>query len=102
MKLSDMRAGRLLQSFRKHWRAVAIIAAGVLWASGVAFGLRVLFNYETTPGRAGSPPEHWPAQSWIQRPTNRFTLVMLSHPDCPCTSATLAELEILMAHAEGK
>ena len=43
------------------------------------------------------PPEQWPAQSSIVREPGSPTLVMLAHPRCPCTRASVAELAVLMA-----
>lgn len=37
----------------------------------------------------------WPAESTIERMTGRPTLVLFLHPMCPCSRATLAELERL-------
>lgn len=74
----------------------------VLWAGLICFGGRKLLNYESAPGTPGTPPAQWPAASRIVRPHDKFTLVMLTHPNCPCTRASVAELEILMARLQGK
>ncbi len=74
----------------------------VLWAGSICVGGRKLLNYESKPGEPGSPPSQWPAASRIVRPQNKFTLVMLTHPNCPCTRASVTELEILMARLQGK
>jgi hypothetical protein len=72
------------------------------WLTAVATGARFLFNYETTPGRTGAVSSNWPAASNIARGTDKPTLVMVAHPHCPCTRASIAELEQIMAHADGK
>lgn len=74
---------------------------GLLWLVLILLGTRTLLNYEGTPGTPGTPPSQWPAKSHIVRPNNKFTLVILAHPNCPCTRASLAELEIVMAHTQG-
>lgn len=60
----------------------------------------MLLEYETRPGKAAKAPSQWPAGSSIVRPSGKFTLVMLAHPDCPCSRASLAELEQLMARLQ--
>jgi hypothetical protein len=88
------RPGRLSANGRFPDRVVfAILAA---WSLAVVAGLCALWRYEAGPGDSGSPPEHWPAQSKIIR-DGRPTLLVFAHPLCPCTRATLAELERLVA-----
>jgi hypothetical protein len=78
------------------------VGVGLLWAGLVLFGARMLLNYESAPGAPGTAPSQWPSNSGITRPDSKFALVMLAHPNCPCTRASLAELEILMAQLRGK
>jgi hypothetical protein len=78
-------------------QAVTIIAVA-LWIPTVAFGISVLWKYSVTPGRPGTPPADWPANAPIQRTGGRSALVMFVHPRCECSSATLGELAIIMAH----
>src|SRR3989440_5381956 len=75
---------------------------GATWTVALAFGARVLFHYETTPGRVGPVASNWPAASVIPRQTDKLTLLMLAHPHCPCTRASIGELAQIMAHAFGK
>jgi len=74
-----------------------LAAATVLWAAAVCGGSTLLWKYAATAGVAATPPEQWPAESSIVRETGRSTLVVLAHPRCPCTRATISELAILMA-----
>ncbi len=74
----------------------------VLWLLAVSTGLWILWGYENAPGVSANPPRLWPVASRIQRPQDRATLVMLVHPHCPCTRATLNELAEIMAHAQGR
>lgn len=78
------------------------MAAIFAWLIGVAGGMGLLWNYSNAPGIAGAPPQMWPADSSIQRTTNRATLVMIVHPHCPCTRASMGELARLMAQTEGR
>jgi hypothetical protein len=69
----------------------------VLWTTAVGAGVTWLWNYAATAGDAATPPEHWPARSFIKREPGTATLVMLAHPRCPCTRASMAELAVLMS-----
>jgi hypothetical protein len=88
-----------LQQRTKRILAAALFA--ITWIASVAFGLRVLFRYENTPGGVGAVSQAWPAAQ-IERATDRPTLVMLAHPHCPCTAASVGELAQIMARLEGK
>jgi len=82
-------------------RALAIIV-GMAWVVAIALGTRPLFVHENTPGVPASPPSQWPLSSGISRGHDKFTLVMFAHPDCPCTRASIAELEMLTTQLPGK
>ncbi|HEV2842688.1 MAG TPA: hypothetical protein VGW39_15300 [Chthoniobacterales bacterium] len=73
----------------------------ILWIATVASGLRTLFHYENTPGRVGALPRAWPATQ-IERSSDRPTLIMLAHPHCPCTRASVGELAQIMARLQGR
>lgn len=79
-----------------------LIAAGALWLFVLSTGIGILWNYESTPGVAAAAPDRWPAASRIKRAPGRATLVMLAHPHCPCTRASLGELARLMTQAQGR
>ena len=82
----------------KIWTTAAV---AVGWAAAVAVGLRGLLDYESTPGTVAAVPSAWPA-SQIPLAPDRATLVMLAHPHCPCTRASVGELSEIMAQANGK
>jgi hypothetical protein len=65
-------------------------------------GMVALWNYQNTPGQAGTPPDRWPVTSHMVRRLNRATLVMAIHPHCPCSRASLGELAILMTRLHGQ
>ena len=51
---------------------------------------------------AGTPPALWPAQSRIARKPGSLSLVMVVHPHCPCSRASIEELADLMVQAHGR
>jgi hypothetical protein len=78
---------------------LAIAALGVLWVLGVGRGFAVLTGHEHRPGLAADAPAQWPAGSRLERGAGRATLVMLVHPGCPCSRASIEELDRLMVSA---
>jgi len=78
-----------------------LVLCAVLWGAGVVTGTWLLWNHALTPGFAAVPPAAWPAASQLPRPAGRAMLVMFAHPRCPCTRASLRELERLLAHGAG-
>ena len=85
-----------------HKKFILTALLGVTWVIAVAFGLRVLLRYESTPGRVGLVGGNWPAASVIPQSGSHPTLVMIAHPHCPCTRASIGELAQIMADARGK
>jgi len=83
-------------------KAIVLGAVVAIWLGAVIAGMAGLARYSTAPGAPGHPPARWPAASTLARAANGFTLVMIAHPRCPCTRATVGELAMLMAHAGGR
>ena len=72
------------------------------WLGVVGLGIKTLTNYETGAGDPGAAPKNWPSQSRIQPSDDLATLVMVAHPQCPCTRASIDELAQAMARVQGK
>ena len=64
-----------------------VLAAG--WSSLTAYGFRCEVASEGTPAK-------WPAGSRIARCADRRLLVVFLHPKCPCSHATISELERML------
>ena len=79
-----------------------MVIASLLWVVVVAGGTFELMRYANTPGISGEAPKVWPAESQIPGGDNRPTLVMFAHPRCPCTRASIGELEVLLAQFHGQ
>ncbi|MEO8128921.1 MAG: RedB protein [Bryobacteraceae bacterium] len=80
---------------------VPLVAATILWASAVCFGVNLLMRYSTTPGQAAVPPAALLADLGVFPAQGRSTLLIFAHPQCPCSRATLGELAVIMAHRRG-
>jgi hypothetical protein len=87
-----------------HSRNNILVTAllGAAWIAAIACGSRMMLKYESTPGAVGVVSHLWPSASTIHRPAGRPTLVMLAHPRCPCTRASVGELAQIMAESGGK
>ena len=81
---------------------ILIFVFAAVWLSLTGAGLRILLSYESSPGDAGNPPKKWPVASRIERASGMPVLVMMAHPHCPCTRASIGELAMLMARVQGK
>lgn len=78
------------------------VVSATLWAAAVAAGFGVLLDFDTRPGDAGDPPATWPEDTSIARPPGTFELLMILHPHCPCSRASLTELERIAARGRGR
>jgi hypothetical protein len=82
----------------RHGARVAVVA---VWALTCVVGLMALAQYENTPGRRAEVTNQWPKDTEISRNSDGPTLVMFAHPRCPCTRASIAELERVVAQSGG-
>lgn len=85
-----------------HRTILITVFFAALWLASVGFGMRLLANYENKAGRVGVVPTSFPRESALTLAKDRPTLVMLAHPRCPCTRASIGELARIMGQLEGK
>jgi hypothetical protein len=81
---------------------VKLAMLGSSWVVAVLCGLAVLGVYQMTPGSVAAVPARWPAGSTLPRDGEQPTLVMFVHPHCPCSRASLHELQVLVTHCSGQ
>jgi len=80
-----------------------LVVAGVaLWLTLTGVGFWHLTAYETTPGTVAARPNLWSKQSALIRDTTLPTLVMVVHPQCPCTRASIRDLARVLAACPGR
>lgn len=77
----------------------ALTAATIVWAATVTAAYQAIRRFESTPGPAAIAPASWPAQSAVSRQRGEWTLVMLVHPHCSCSRASVQELEAVLEKA---
>jgi hypothetical protein len=94
--------GTRLHAMSGRVKTLVLVFAGLAWLAGLGVGLSVLWQYEHAPGAViATAPSSWPPHTGIGRVPGRATLVMLVHPQCPCSRASVGELALVMARAQG-
>ncbi len=78
--------------------AIAVVA----WLAVVLPGVWFMTADSFVPGEAGEPAVMWPVEATSARNNAGHTLVVALHPECPCSRATLEELDKIMARSEGR
>ena len=84
---------RLRPRLRNGWIYMLI----GLWGTAVSAGTIQLWRYQLTPGvEPASAQARWPADASVPSHPGRPTLLMIAHPQCSCTRASLNELRRLI------
>jgi hypothetical protein len=78
---------------------VSLIAAGLLWLGTIAAAVEAIRRFEITPGLPASAPRVWPQASTVSRAPGTWSLVMLVHPHCSCSRASVQELAEIVEKA---
>jgi hypothetical protein len=78
------------------------IPIAILWVLALAYGFKAIGNYETTPGLSAAAPSHSVFATLPQYRSDLPVLLIFAHPKCPCTRATIGNLDSLMTQAHGQ
>jgi hypothetical protein len=78
------------------------IVACFVWLAVAGAGFALIANYQSGRGNAGHTALQWPSAANIPLDHSRPTLVMFVHPKCPCSSASMEELNRLLAQCAGR
>src|SRR5712675_1077898 len=76
--------------------------AASIWFAVILAAMVVIASYSNAPGATREAPVQWPIASQISLDGHRPTLIMFVHPHCPCTQASVCELERLLASCQGR
>ncbi|MCG3130030.1 MAG: hypothetical protein FLDDKLPJ_00777 [Phycisphaerae bacterium] len=68
-----------------------------VWATVLFFGGKRIVEYAARPGSSAAPGMYWPAGSRIAPPSDRAALLIFLHPKCPCSRASLSNLERILS-----
>ena len=77
-----------------EWRWLLFAAA---WLFTIVCGFALVVDFETKPSASADCEPTWPAGSQLTLAGDETTIVMFLHPACPCSSASLEELNQLLA-----
>ena len=77
-----------------------VALAAAIWLIAVGTAILLITRYSSFPGNPGHPPSRWPGGS-LARSRDLPTLLLFLHPHCPCSRATLSELEVLLVQGNG-
>jgi len=86
----------------KTSQRLILALAGLVWAGAIVGGFGMLIHEGYTPVPATSPGSQFPRSTGLALDAKRPTLLLFAHPQCPCTRATLHELNELLADTAGK
>src|SRR6266853_1595711 len=75
-------------------------AASLLWLAAVALGMRLILIYDFTPGLQAKHLSTWAPNTSLKLAPSKATLILIAHPRCPCTRASIAELARIMARVQ--
>jgi hypothetical protein len=69
------------------------IVSLLLWTAATTVGLWKGLEYDSTAASVAAPPVQWPDGCALTLDRERPTLLVFVHPKCPCTRATIRELD---------
>jgi hypothetical protein len=85
-----LRAGRLSPKFTQ----MSVLA---VWTVVMSAGFFALFAYEFKAADASAGGDTWPDTTGVLHSKNKTTLLFFAHAKCPCTAASVAELNRLLS-----
>src|SRR5262245_47528699 len=74
----------------------------VLWLAAVGSGIGALWSYDATAGRAPVPMPTVAANGQLPVVSGHHNLIMVVHPQCSCSRASLSVLDQILASHPGK
>jgi hypothetical protein len=80
-------------------RLIAPIFVTVTLGIVMLFQFSSLWSHDQTTGDWNAPPAEWPRDSALPGKTGTIRIVLFAHPQCPCTRASLSELERVIARS---
>ncbi|MGV3486592.1 MAG: hypothetical protein ACO1RT_19395 [Planctomycetaceae bacterium] len=78
---------------------LAFMSSAVVWLTVIIGCVYWLFDHSYRPAQIGEVVAEWPRESSLNQGASGFRLVMFAHPCCPCTAASLSELDELLRRA---
>lgn len=76
-----------------------LLAGVVVWAIAAGSLAALLGFNDFVPGTMGTPSATWPTHTRLTLSRNSRTLIMMVHPQCPCSRASITALETVLRAA---
>ncbi|MFO0945953.1 MAG: RedB protein [Planctomycetota bacterium] len=70
-----------------------------LWLGFLGWSASLLFQFDNAAGEVASNPRQWPDSSPIVPERGSWNLLLVLHPQCSCSRASLAELDAILSAA---
>ena len=87
-----------VMTIRLKWiRSAVPIMCTSIWLAIICGSVAALHSYETTAAKTTASAPQWPTGIPLPRPATRPVLIIMLHPNCPCSRASIAELAELLA-----
>lgn len=74
------------------------VTVSCIWLLAVGASGLYLIKYENTAGPQSRTQEAFPKLKDVQLDPHRCTLLLFAHPKCPCTRASINQLNRVLAH----
>ncbi len=87
-----------LAFLQSNWVAIAT----TVWLCAILFGLTIFTRYELTAAEPIPAKSVWPEKSKLEQNRLGYTLVMVLHPHCPCSRASLQHLHRILTERNQK
>lgn len=92
----------MIKKVKNGWSQGLLILGGILWFALLAAGFTLLEREEFTPVANAPVTTNFPPNSAIQLAADKPTLLLFFHPHCPCSRASLHELDGLLTETQNK
>src|SRR5215212_10973742 len=89
----------MTEEMKRRLLPAAMIAAAMIWVATIGAAYEAIRRFETTPGLPASAPRAWPVATSVARTPGTWSLVMLVHPHCSCSRASVKELAEIVEKA---
>ncbi|HEX7604290.1 MAG TPA: hypothetical protein VF316_21880 [Polyangiaceae bacterium] len=93
---------RVRRAQRTILGARGIAALLIAWVAALAVSMVMVYFHGNVAARTVPSVPTWPSTATLTRARGLPTLVMAAHPLCPCTRASLDELNVIMNRFQGK
>jgi hypothetical protein len=79
-----------------------LVVGAFVWLTGITGGYRAMWAFQRKAGERAVAPAIWPESSALARSTEGPTLIVVAHPRCPCTRASITELRQILGSRSGR